>query len=116
MGIFTLKSKKKTDEDRMVGVYIDPQIHSYLSLFTLAKGINKSNLMRSLIASWYERECKDNPPRELVRVLLKKAQEKWDKDKNRLGFSDFIWQLEKELLSKGVTREHIAIILENIEK
>lgn len=125
--IFSIKSKKRTNEDRMVGTYVNYKVSSYLNLYTLAKGINKSSLLKSLITSWYDKRVKEDTVDNLIRELIGKAQREWERIKlagdfswiesaKQSRFEAFKQEITNELKGRGVDNEHIDRIIENLEE
>ncbi len=116
--IFSIKSSKKLKEDKMVGAYIDSDINSYLVLYTIAKRINKSNLLRNLITNWYDQEKGKEPPDKLIRELISTAQEEWYRIKPSAikSFSKFKTDLWAELRSRGLCAEYVSKIVDNLRQ
>src|SRR3990167_8702010 len=67
MTIFKIRSKDFV-KGKLVGVEIPQQLHSYLALFTLAKGVTKSAVLRNLIQKWYENIPTSED--ELIEILM----------------------------------------------
>jgi hypothetical protein len=110
MSILKAKSQSKLSE--FVGVFLAPQTRQYLVLYSLAKGITKSEIIRGQIEQW----IKEQPvTAELVLEIIYKLQEEWDsKDKSNNDLAFYITNIKGELHHKGISNDIIQIIINGI--
>ena len=69
--------KSKREDYRLVGVYLPPRVHDFLTLYTLAEGISKSSLFKMLIDDWVNDQKSIGSEKELLQKLGERANEKW---------------------------------------
>ena len=115
MSVLGVESKRKGY--KLVGVHVPPQVHNYLTLSTLAKGVGKSTLFMNLIESWIEVE--GSTEKVLIEQIIIRIVSEW-KDKKvkhpRASFNEFKAKLRVELLDKGLTEKQVLKILPNIQE
>lgn len=117
MPILKSSSKSKGINGKMVGVLFPMDLHSYFSLFALAKGLTKSTIVKQQMDRWYDlsAHATEGKPENLIAELIAKIKDEWDLVKNETSLIHFKRELKNELRRKGVCEEHIKIILKNIE-
>jgi len=112
MPILTVKSKR--DAYKLVGVQVPPRVHNYLTLYTLARGITKAELLSALIEGWMEGYKANMSEKELIKELSKRIDIEWKElkqKKPRANFDEFKSRLKYELTKKGLEEQQIAEIL-----
>jgi hypothetical protein len=112
----TLLKASNKEELRLVGVHLPSSVYDYLTLYTLSKGITKSALLRQLLDPWIEAEKTDESV--LLEQIVQRIQSGWRKKKKlhpKTSFNQFITEIKKELLGKGLTRVQVKSILSNFE-
>jgi len=116
MGILKVESRRAGF--KLVGISIPTEIHNYLSLFTLARGITKSDLFRVLIDDWMTNQKSEETDNELIQELAVRVNNEWQAKKKlhpRASLNEFKTSLEKELISKGMRTIQIISILNYIK-
>jgi hypothetical protein len=109
--------KKRTDT-RLVGVHLPPRSYGYISLYSIAKGVAKNNLFKSLIDSWTIEQRQKESDETLLGEVAERISLRWreDKDKNpNLSYPTFKQLVEKELLYKGINEGYITKIMSQVE-
>lgn len=121
MSIFKTKNKPETTEEgtRFVGLQLDRQISSYLSLYCIANEVTKSNIVREALEVWYRIALQPFPESTLLEWIVKSAGEQWVLMKNenpRYVFTVFKDQLIRELGYKGIEVEAVNQIIDELDK
>ena len=114
MKILKTKQKKTSSEGRFMGAYLSPQIDSYLSLYSIAKGLTKSMILRGLMQQWYSKERKANSEYQLIQKIIGTAQHEFEIRKKQPGgcsLDSFKQELAIELTNKRIDNDHIATII-----
>lgn len=112
-----LPRKTKRMNYRLVGASMPPQVHIYLTLYILAKGIGKTDIVGDLLKDWVEERRKEISEEELVKELTDRMQKKWwelKKGKTTLTFDDFKIKITQELVSRGLPDDYIVKVLNNV--
>lgn len=115
MPILSVKSKR--DDYRLVGVQVPPRVHNYLTLYTLAKGTTKAELLLDLIESWIETEglaWESLAEKTLIKELFERTCKEWKelkRKKPRASFDEFKTRLKNELMKKGLDERQVTDIL-----
>jgi hypothetical protein len=108
----------KTEPDRkdiLVGAYVSRRIHSYFTLFTLAKGVSKSKIFTELFYDWISKQKEIDSEAELLRQIIMRVQKTRKRVRNRdMDIGTFKKVIGAELLSKGVAENYVALILSEI--
>jgi len=111
--------KKEVPDKYFVGVLFTPHLFKYLSLYVLAKGTDKSKTIRGQMEVWME-DCKKQSPEEvLIHELVRKIIDEWIARKSGLTvvtFANFKKETEYDLMDKGIDKEYIQIILDQLER
>ena len=112
-----LGPNSKRNNYRLVGVSVPPQVHNYLTLYSLSKGVAKSTLFHGLINDWIQNS--GPMEQELLDALLERICKGWRAKKKRnprYSFNEFKMLLAKELERKGLTLKQVDIILRGLDK
>ena len=115
MPILSVKSKR--DDYKLVGVQVPPRVHNYLTLYTLAKGTTKAELLMELIETWMEQgvlDVKERSEKELIKELFERICKEWKElklKKPRSNFDEFKTRLKSELLKKGLEERQVTEII-----
>jgi hypothetical protein len=114
MSILHKKSKRETDGYKLIGAYLPPRMHNYLTLYALAKETTKTKIIQKLIDDWVGQQILHEPDRDLVALVIQRANIQWKVEKTvnkNITFSQFKELLREELLKKGLREVHIKTIL-----
>jgi hypothetical protein len=104
-----LKAKSQSKLSKFMGVFLPPWIQQYLLLYSMAKGISKSEIIRNQIQLWVEKQ----PDSEdlLVQDIITKVQAQWEIEKTKGNtLQSYRMKLLQELKSKGVPANYIDTI------
>lgn len=108
----------KTEPDRkdiLVGAYVSRRIHSYFTLFTLAKGVSKSKIFTELFYDWISKQKEIDSDADLIRQIILRVQKTRNKRTNiDMNLDTFKKVMGAELLAKGVPENYVALILSEI--
>lgn len=103
---------------KLVGVTIRSRVHSYISLYILAKGITKASIFKELIMDWVEKEKLTNSDVDLVEEVIRRTQLQWKlakfKHPDSTNIVVFKAELKKELEEKCILPHHIETILKEL--
>lgn len=114
MPIFHKKSKREKEGYKLVGAYLPPRMHNYMTLYALAKGSTKTELVQKLINDWLGQQILNEPDKDLVALVVQRANVQWKVEKTvnkNITFSQFKDMLRDELLKKGLRENHVKTIL-----
>jgi hypothetical protein len=120
MPILKITSKNaKVVNSKMVGVQFPVELHSYFSLFALAKGVTKSSIVKELMNDWYNTcmEESDLTPKKLMADLLYKIRIEWKKykvEKPFITLVEFKKTIKNELKHRGIDTKIINVILKQL--
>ena len=113
-----LKTDSTRGDYKLVGVTLRSRVHSYLSLYTLAKGITKASIFKELIMDWVDGEREKNPDVTLVEEVIRRTQLQWKLAKVRhpesVNLEVFKKELRQELSNKGILPHHIETIIREL--
>jgi hypothetical protein len=113
-----LKPKDKRADLRFVGANLSPKFHSQFSLWVVAKGEKKTEIIVQLIKDWLKDELHKTSETDLVREIIQRAQLQWSiaiKKKPESQIEVFKAELEQELLDKGILPDHVETIIKWIK-
>lgn len=115
-----LKESNQRDDYKLVGASLPLQVHSYLTLYCLAKGVSKTKIIKGLLENWIACQVTTHgtSPAELVLCIIKRAGVQWKarKASGKMSFKEFKESLQAELTEKGVSEDVIASILNGIKQ
>jgi len=109
-----LKTKSRIlSEGKFVGVILSKELHSYLTLHSLAFGESKSNLVRAQMSKWYDSQ-RELTQSKLIEMISQRANDEWQKVSQFLPLGKFKQELVKDLRKKKLTEGQISIIISSI--
>jgi hypothetical protein len=113
-----LKAHSKKEPTKFIGAFLPQWIHGYFAMYTLAKGVSKSELIRNLIEEWIKQQRLIVTDKELLDDILHNVRQEWKLE--RIGtptakLCDFKISIRAELKSRGLGIEQIETILKEIE-
>lgn len=110
--VFSIR-KRRTENSKFLGLHLAQSINSYLSLYTTAKEISKTDVVRGLLTSWVDATKKKERVSPLIEEIADKAIDKWrsSNPETRKTFSEFAIDLEAELTARGIEQAHILLIM-----
>lgn len=114
-----LKESNQRDDYKLVGASLPLQVHSYLTLYCLAKGVSKTKIIKELVENWIAQQTvAHGTTAELVLCIIKRAGVQWKAKKasGKMSFKEFKESLQKELTEKGVSEPIIISILTGIRQ
>jgi hypothetical protein len=114
-----LEPKKKNPDNKFVGVFLPPQLYNYLTLYIWAKDTDKSKVIRSLMESWIERHAQKDSEEQLIHEIVRRIEIEWANRRNSIVVTTFVSfkrEIEYELIDKQLSKEHISLILEELER
>ena len=111
-----LKAEKK-EPLKFIGAFLSPHTQQYLLMYSLAKGVTKTTIIRKLIEDWMEKEQVDFPIDQLILLVAHRGKLQWKTEKSLTPNSEFFLfkkKFEQELRSKGVDEKYIQTILNEL--
>jgi hypothetical protein len=109
-----LKRTSKKSETRLVGAHVPLPAYNLLSLYTIAEGISKSELLKILIDQWVSDKRKTRAETELIGIIAQRVAESWEEMKQkhaRMTLPMYLQLLKKDLIYKGVTEVQVNKII-----
>jgi len=118
MTILKCSSNKKKVDTKLVGVLLPLELHSFFSLYTVAKGITKTTIVNDELKNWVHSTqiCGDDE-NELIKEIVVKIRAKWNTVKIKTPGKtlwDFKRELKTELRLKGISEQHIIQIIKSV--
>lgn len=116
MSLFKRENKRK--DYKLVATTLPPRDCSYLTLYTLAKGITKATIFRTLIEEWISRNRPTLPETSLVNEIIMHLNMRWKIEKTQgiLSFTVYKEVVRQELTDKGLKDTHITIIISELKQ
>lgn len=111
-----LKRKHDPKGVRYAGTYISQRTASYLGLFSLAKGVTKSSIIRRRIEEWIK---KQPPVEDLIRLIIARAKGQYLIDQVKdpsLTLHSFLKKLRQELRSSQLEDDYIELIISKVHE
>jgi len=115
-----LKVHSKRGTSRSLTLDVPSRANSYLTIYSLAVGIPKGQIVRELIEDWLSRQPDDL---SIANKLVERIKREWKIQKslkpidivqNHKDFLKYIESIEDELRHKGVEEQHIEMIIEGV--
>jgi hypothetical protein len=113
MTIFRKKGKREAEGQRLVGAYLLPRVHNYMTLYVLAKRTTKTKIIQTLIENWMGQQIIKEPEEVLIDNIIEQAKMHWKVEKTtnpKVNFVDYKERLEKELAELGLKENYIRTI------
>jgi hypothetical protein len=109
-----LNDQKSRTGFKLIGMSVHLDIHHYLTVYSLAKGIKKAKLLKDMLDTWIMQEKLKDGDGRLLKEIAQRAMDKWKiEKKNGINrpLSEFKEILGKELQEKGLTEGEIKRVL-----
>ena len=116
--ILKSSSNKEKLNSKIIGVLLPGELHAFFSLYTTAKGLTKTTIVKDELIDWADtmRMC-GNDEKELINEIIVKVRHRWNTTKIKtpeLTLRDFKRTLKTELRTKGITEQHIETIIKGV--
>lgn len=114
-----LKVDKRKTEKKLIGAYIPLWLNEYLSLFCLANGYTKSDIIVQLLDVWAAKKSDKVKVRSLVNQVAERLRVEWREARVKdppTTFDQFKEEVKKELEERGVRPTNIKAILKKLTK
>jgi hypothetical protein len=102
---------------KLVAANIPNDIYSFMSLYTMARGMPRTAIFTQLMEKWVRQVKENTTEEELLQALIERIDKQWKLEKglnSRLQFTSFSDALVRELEDKGIKKEYIEKIIEAI--
>jgi hypothetical protein len=113
-----LKAKSKRKEHKLVGASMPSWFYVYLSLYSMAKGTSKTDVIKLKLHEWYTEKREKDSEEALVKQVIERIHRLWltEKSLKKKGMTYEIFKenIEFELDSKGIPQNFINLIMERI--
>lgn len=114
-----LLGKRNTDKNgyKLVGAYLPSRIHSYLTLYCIAKNTSRTTIMREMLEAWVCREKKNYTEDALFYEIAQKINYSWKVEKasgRKPDYKEFLKGITDELLNKGLDEKTIQKIFTEV--
>jgi Arc/MetJ-type ribon-helix-helix transcriptional regulator len=106
----------RKEQNKFIGVYYPQWIYSYFSLYTLAKGVSKSEYMRQIVEEWTHKQQESDE--QLIAEIVLKIKAQWQEERRAnptKNFDAFKKNVCVELRSRGVDSTNVETILKAIQ-
>lgn len=104
--------------DKLVGAYMPPRVISYLVLYGVANGLSKSKVLRNVVEEWIKEQQTQSPIKNLITDIAKIIKTKWKKERlsggRNVSFTNFMQDVERELLEKGISEVYVKLIIAEV--
>jgi len=117
-GIGTKRSMAELNLTKRVTFEVPLHISEYLSLYSHAEGITKSELLLRIVEDWIHRSREEKPDIVLLRNIADKLQEEWDKNYKGfkgLSFDRFKEAVEYTLRNASIKSVYVETILNELK-
>ena len=113
-----LKIKTKRLPHKLVGISVPLYTHEFLTLYSLAKGITKTDIFRPWINDWIRGMRVTETDEVLVLQLVEKLKEKrrFDEYLSELEWTDFITVIGNELKKTNLKDAYIQVALSKLNE
>jgi DNA-directed RNA polymerase beta' subunit len=101
-------------EGKHVGAKLPRRVHDNISLYALAHGVTKTNIIKHILINWCKRNYSES---YLINKLKQNIQHHWQSERSKnpnLNLEDFKNEIEKYLISKGILSKVIEQILKEL--
>ena len=116
MPILKSTGKGKGIYGKMIGMVFPLELHTYFSLFALAKGLTKTSILTNVMSRWMDVEMDKMDEDALLDQITLKVKQQWEISKKRIkNIETFKKQLTVELTKKDIPKEMIEQILKQIK-
>jgi len=114
-----LQKKTKRSGYKLLGASLPPWFHNYVSLYSMAKEITKSEIITVPLEKWITESYKKEPIDILICAIISNINKKWKVkyhgDFTKSNFDKFKKDVELELNSKGINKEYVIMILKGVK-
>jgi len=116
MPILKSTGKGKGIYGKMIGMVFPLELHTYFSLFSLAKGQTKTSILTNVMITWMTRNVLEHDEDSLLQEIIYKVKKEWETSKGKIkNVETFKKQLTIELTKKDLPKELIEQILKQIK-
>lgn len=109
-----VNSEANVTEGKHVGAKLPRRVYDNISLYALAYGVTKTNIIKHILINW----CKRNYSEDyLINKLKQNIQHHWQSEKSKnpnLNFENFKIEIKKYLISKGILLKVTEQILKEL--
>jgi hypothetical protein len=112
------QSHNEKDNLRLVGAYMSLQVCDYLTLYTLAKEITKTDIIRTQIENWVTQERAKEDEMTLVKKIVELINKQWKIEKaakRGTTFQQFKENCAASLTRKEIDAKFIQVIINEIK-
>jgi hypothetical protein len=113
-----LHNISKRKQHKLIGAPMPLSFFSYIALFTIARGITKTDVIRTELLDWEQEMRTQNPETKLVTEILKRIRQRYVREKaiNRnTSPVEFIRKVTEDLEAKGLSENQIQKIINRLE-
>lgn len=114
-----LPPRKEREGYKLLGISVPDRVHNYLTFYSMAKGVNKSEVVKKLVYDWVNQQKEKTPDNMLIQDIVRRINIRWKAEKtsqNPITFFTFKDMAKEELLEKGMNETYVNLILADLEK
>ena len=117
MNIFLGTTRKKQD-CKLIGGYLPTTLHNYITLYALAKGVSKTDVIKEVLEAWVKTQLKSEhvDVYHLMEEIVDRSHEQWKviRVKGEMSFKSYKEKLEAELRSRSIDELYIEKIIKGL--
>lgn len=109
--------RSKRDNFKHVGAALPSHFSEYLALYTVAKGVTKTGILKKLFENWIKIQQANQSEDELIAEVINRIKIQWKGEStSKFGadYDAFKSKIKKELLSHGIPAETVQNIISKI--
>jgi hypothetical protein len=114
-----LKIDSRKKERKLLGAYIPIWMHEYLTLYALANGVSKSDIVIQLLEVWSGKKQESVPIEELIKGVVYRLHSQWRDERLSeppVTFDEYKAAVNSELLERGLRPQHIKDIMKTLKR
>lgn len=117
MGIFNKKAVSNEANGKFIGAWLPLVLSDYLTLYSVATGIAKSQIVLEQMTAWKTKNCKSElNESDLIKMLSDIAIENYSSlNSKRISITMFCNTVKAELRRKKITERSISRIIKRIQ-
>jgi hypothetical protein len=103
---------------KFLGAYLPEWMIVYLSLYSLAKSISKTAILKEIIESWITAQQQIDSEEELTQALIERINANWKVTKiitPELTYKKFCEAIQQELLDKGLQITQVKNVINKLQ-
>ena len=104
---------------RLAGALLPQKLYNYLLIYTLAKNVTKTQVIKDLLEEWMQSKREEEPDEVLLLQIAERYTRQWNVQKishPESDFKEFKSDVQRQLLNKDMPDTYVQLILIKIKK